>query len=574
MKKEKKVDALTTILLDCIAANPATKEAFDTVRRKTCSRLGISQPANNTLLGAYQTLVKKKSIAPHQHIEQFLKKADIRSGSGIAVITSLLKPYPCPGKCVYCPTEVRMPKSYIASEPAAARSLKLNFNPYLLMQKRIEMLEGNGHSADKIEYITKGGTWNAYTLHYQYWYMLESFKACNNFTRRKQIPYTEESYWEKRPLEELMQALEIEQTYNEGARHRIIGITLETRPDAITPKTIHHMRLQGCTRVELGLQAPDDAILTLIQRGHTVNQFRHAMYLLRQAGFKVDLHFMPDLPGTTPDHDIDMYNILFSDEALRPDMVKIYPNTVIKSAELYEWFLDGRYTPYGEEGLFRALLEMKKATPRYCRISRLIRDIPEQEIQGGNTITNLREALQKKLAEQGEKCVCLRCREIFRQKQHVGQQVDATLFVDTYRTTGGTEYFLTFEDPKRIAVYGFLRLRIPDTVPDTKELETTLGVPGDTIQKENARLCLLMPEIQGAAFVRELHVYGQLVKIGKKNILETQHKGLGKRLMQAAEDIVAEHGLHKVAVISGVGVRGYYRKIGYAKRGTYMVKTL
>ncbi len=563
------------IVLDIIAIQPKTKAEFDDIRRKSASRLGMNQPANRELIKAYQTLLKNKRIQPQPHLKKLFQKAGIRSNSGIAVITSLLKPYPCPGKCVYCPTEVKMPKSYIASEPAAARSLTLQFNPYLLMQRRIAMLETNGHPTDKIEYITKGGTWNAYTLKYQYWYMLESFKACNNLSRKKEIPYTEEDYWKDKPLEELIKAIQKEQTYNETAEHRIIGVTLETRPDAITPKTIHHMRQQGCTRVELGLQAPDDDILTIIQRGHTVQQFKKAMYLLRQAGFKVDLHFMPDLPGTTPEHDVEMYKKLFSDPDLRPDMVKIYPNTVIKSAELYTWFQDGRYKPYGEKALFHALLDMKRATPRYCRISRLIRDIPEPEIEAGNKITNLRETLQNELAQQNEHCICLRCREIFRKRDAVDADSTPKIFVDEYETAGGTEYFITFEDPNRIAVYGFLRLRIPEVMSDLDfPMIGEAGMSIEEMMQTNAELYTLMPEIKYAAFVRELHVYGQLVKIGKKNELADQHKGYGKRLMKKAEEIVKENGIKKLAVISGVGVREYYAKVGYKKKGTYMVKSL
>ncbi len=321
------------------------------------------------------------------------------------------------------------------------------------------------------------------------------------------------------------------------------------------------MRQQGCTRIELGLQAPDDTILTLIKRGHTVRQFRDAMHLLRQAGFKVDLHFMPDLPGTTPAHDVEMYKLLFSDPSLKPDMVKIYPNTVIPSAELYEWFKDGRYKPYGEKELFNALLEMKIATPRYCRISRLIRDIPENEIIAGNKVTNLREELEATLQSRGERCVCLRCREISRQYKHLKNDTVPTLFIETYETIGGTEYFLTYEDPNRIAVYGFLRLRIPDHAP-AKLLST------------------IMPELSHAAFIRELHVYGQLVGIGKQDNDASQHKGLGKKLVAAAERIVRDYTatnhspypIKRIAVISGVGVRDYYRKWGYRKAGTYMIK--
>lgn len=537
------------IITYIIEQRPTTKAEFDALRTKICGVIGIEQPPNRELLAAYRQLVKSKHIQSDAHIEQLLRKADVRSLSGIAVVTSLVKPYMCPGKCVYCPTEVRMPKSYIATEPAAARALRLNFSPYEQMARRIEMLEGNGHPTDKIEYIIKGGTWNAYPLHYQYWFILDSFRACNGDTP---TILTDQS-----PLEELQTALEEAQTKNETAEHRMIGLTLETRPDAIAPKTIYHMRRMGCTRVELGLQAPDDAILSLIKRGHTVQQFRDAMHLLRQAGFKVDLHFMPDLPGTTPEHDVEMYKSLFSDPGLKPDMVKIYPNTVIKSAELYQWYLDGRYKPYGEEGLFTALLQMKIATPRYCRISRLIRDIPETEIEAGNKITNLREALSAELKKRGQRCVCLRCREIGRQKQLMlnNSQTAPQLFIESYETTGGAEYFLSFEDLNRTSVYGFLRLRLPTNTSQEKLLE-------------------LMPEIRDAAFIRELHVYGQLVSIGEHDDAANQHKGLGRQLVDAAEKIARKNGYKKLAIISGVGVREYYKKLEFTLENTYMTKNL
>ncbi|MBH41499.1 MAG: hypothetical protein CL685_02195 [Candidatus Magasanikbacteria bacterium] len=566
--KHKKTNIIQ-ILETIIERKPKTKAEFDDVRRKVCSSLKISQPSNSQVLAVYKELLKQKKIVKNLTIEHLCMKAGIRSTSGIAVVTSLVKPYACPGKCVYCPTEVRMPKSYIASEPAAARSLALDFDPYLLMQKRIEMLEKNGHPVDKIEYITKGGTWNAYTLAYQYWYIMESFNACNNLTRRKQIPPTQESDWVKKPIQALIDRTEKEQRYNEKAKHRIIGITLETRPDCITPKTIYHMRKQGCTRIELGLQAPDDAILSLIKRGHTVNEFKKAMYLLRCAGFKVDLHFMPDLPGTTPTHDIAMYTSLFSDPALCPDMVKIYPNTVIKSAELYQWFKKGKYKSYGDKALFRTLLAMKKATPRYCRISRLIRDIPSNEISDGNTITNLRESLAQSLKQQNEVCACLRCREISRQVGNIPKDTPPQLFVDTYKTVGGIEHCITFEDPKRIAVFGFLRLRIPKPLSKEEEKEYPWAP-----QQSCLALLKQIPEIKNCAFIRELHVYGQLVKIGEQKEKASQHKGLGKKLMKAAEDIIQKEGIKKSAVISGVGVRGYYKKLGYRKVGTYMIKKL
>src|SRR3989338_11564994 len=265
MRQHNQHEQIVTFIYD---QRPQTKAHVDDARRIICNRLGIKQPANRFLLEAYQNLVKKKSIERDQLLEHFLKKAHIRNLSGIAVVTSLVKPYMCPGKCVYCPTEARMPKSYIATEPAAARALALNFNPYELMRQRIIMLQENGHPTDKIEYIIKGGTWNAYTLGYQYWYILESFKACNemnkNSKRKNKKPKQKiktKKLSEHSSLKDLQNALAIEQKKNETAQHRIIGLTLETRPDAISPKTIWHMRQQGCTRIELGLQTPDDKIL-------------------------------------------------------------------------------------------------------------------------------------------------------------------------------------------------------------------------------------------------------------------------------------------------------------------------
>lgn len=546
---------LEKIIIEIIEKKPQTKAKFDDARQQICGKMKIKQPGNRELLQAYQKLLKNKRIKRDLSIEKFLRKADIRTLSGIAVVTSLVKPYACPGKCVYCPTEVRMPKSYLSSEPAAARALRLKFNPYEQMQKRITMLKQNGHPTDKIEYIIKGGTWNAYPLKYQYWFIWQSFLACNELSRSKSYKKNITELNQNSPLEDLQLALRIEQKKNEKSKHRIIGLTLETRPDAISAKTIYHMREQGCTRIELGLQAPDDAILKLVKRGHTVQQFRDAMFLLRQAGFKVDLHFMPDLPGTTAEHDVEMYKLLFTDPGLCPDMVKIYPNTVIPSSELQTWYEQGKYKPYSDKELFEALLQMKMATPRYCRISRLIRDIPANEITAGNMITNLREELVKEMTKRGQKCVCLRCREISRQIKNIPQDTEIKLFTETYNTIGGTEYFLTFEDSERKAVFAFLRLRIPEKT-DTSELYET------------------MPEIKNCAFIRELHTYGQLVAIGKTDTEASQHKGIGKKLLKEAEKIAKQHGFHKLAVISGVGVRDYYRKNGYGKIGTYMIKSI
>jgi elongator complex protein 3 len=545
------------IILFLCASSVNTKEVFNSIVQKICKQMKIKHPSNRNLFIAYQKLLKKKRVKKNIQLEFFMRKATIRSLSGVSIITSLMKPHPCPGKCVYCPNEKNMPKSYIATEPAAARALALNFSPYDQMYKRIDMLEANGHATDKIEFIIKGGTLTSYPLKYQYWFILESFKACNNKKRTKKASRISENSLNKITLDSLIKKLEKEQKFNETAGHRIIGITLETRPDTITAESIYHMRKQGCTRIELGLQAPDDKILKLIKRGHTVKQFEDAIFLLRTAGFKVDLHFMPDLPGSNKKHDILMYKKLFSNSALRPDMVKIYPNVVIKSAELYKWFLKGKYKPYGDKQLFEALVQMKLSTPKYCRISRLIRDIPSNEIQAGNAITNLRELLSEELKKQNKKCLCLRCREIGRHGEL--KKIKPKLFIDKYTTKGGDEYFISFEDKNRTAVFGFLRLRIPKITLKNKKTE---------------KLYEILPEIKNSALIRELHVYGTLVEIGRQNKEATQHKGLGALLLQQAEKIAKQNKFSKIAVISGVGVRGYYKKFGYKKTGTYMIKSV
>ncbi|MBT4121125.1 MAG: tRNA uridine(34) 5-carboxymethylaminomethyl modification radical SAM/GNAT enzyme Elp3 [Candidatus Magasanikbacteria bacterium] len=541
------------IILKIINKKPKSKAEFDDIRRKVCNSLKIPQVSNRNLLQSYQNLVKKKRVKADKQLEFFMRKAGIRTLSGVVIVTSLTKPYACPGKCIYCPSEARMPKSYLSSEPAAARALNLAFDPYQQMVKRIDMLKKSSHPTDKIEYIIKGGSWNFYPLKYQYWFILESFRACNNLTRSKK----QKKYPQTSTLKNLQTNLEKEQNYNDKkAKHKIIGLTLETRPDLVTPESIFHMRQMGCTRIELGLQAPDDKILELTKRGHTVQQFKDAMHLLRQAGFKVDLHFMPDLPGSNAKHDVEMYKMLFSDPGFKPDMIKIYPCTVIKSAPLYKWIKAGKYKPYSEKKLFEALIEMKSATPGYCRISRLIRDIPTPDIEAGNMITNLREYLNSEMKKRGLKCECLRCREVGHVSKLASTQISKLipkLFVDKYETTGGDEYFLSFEDSERQVVFAFLRLRIPYSTSDIL----------------NSKL----PEIKDSAFIRELHTYGQLLDVGKQDKKSSQHKGMGKKLVLEAEKIAKKNGFEKLAVISGVGVRGYYRKLKYRKQGTYMVKT-
>jgi elongator complex protein 3 len=435
------------------------------------------------------------------------------------------------------------------------RALMLEFDPYEQMARRLEALENNGHPTDKVELIIKGGTWNSYPLAYQYWFIMKSFEACNvprkKWTKSKTVKGGPNKLTENSPLAEIKKELFKQQKINEKAKHRIIGLTLETRPDCVNNHTIWCMREMGTTRIELGIQHTDNEILDLTKRGHSAEQAKQATELLRNYGFKTDFHLMPQLPGSTPEKDLEMMQIIFSDPGYKPDMIKIYPCTVVKNSELYDWFEQGKYHAYSTDELIRIIKIAKADFPRYVRVSRLIRDIPGQYIEEGNKVTNLRQVIQEQMKKEGKKCKCLRCREVGHVKIDEIEDLTPHFFVDEMETQGGMEYFLSFEDKLRQVVFAFCRLRIVNEEPENSA-----------------------KKIDYRAFIRELHTYGQLLSIGVHNKDHSQHKGLGKKLIIEAEKIVLNNKIKKLAVISGVGVRDYYRKNGYRLQNTYMVKYL
>ena len=523
------------IILAAIKKRPADAEQFNDLKRRV---LRLAQTHENfpdtaELLKAYHKLMRENKIRKNHKLERLLVKRAVRTLSGVSIITVLTKPYACPGACVYCPSEKSMPKSYISDEPAAARAFLLHFDPFKQVGARMAALEKNGHPTDKIELIVKGGTWNAYPLAYQYWFILRCFEAANGDRASKQKNITTK-------INDLRKKILSAQKKNEKAKHRIVGLTLETRPDFINEKNIFTMRELGCTRVELGVQTIDDEILQLIKRGHNAAESARAAKLLKNFGLKVDFHLMPQLPGTTPAKDKKMMTEIFDNPAYRPDMIKIYPCTVVKKSSLYKWVKSGRFKPYSDKKLIDLLINFKTIVPRYVRISRLIRDIPGHHIVAGNTKTNLRQIIQAEMSRRGLRCNCLRCREVGHANVILSQP---KLFIDKYLASGGTEYFLSFEDAKRRVVYAFCRLRV---------------------SKDG-----FYP-----AFIRELHTYGQSLEIGAKQAGASQHKGLGVKLIHKAERIAANSGAEKIAVISGVGVRGYYRKLGYNLEDSYMVKKM
>jgi len=540
-----------TIIQASLAEGVQTKDEFLKFKRKLAGEAGVRIPPTSLLRRAYEAHVAGDPSLRSATLERALTRREVRSLSGVAIVTVLTKPYACPGKCVYCPTEAIMPKSYLSNEPAAMRALLNRFDPWKQVTSRLRALTENGHAADKIELIVKGGTWSAYPWDYQQWFIKRCFDACNSF----RAGANKDEGAEKRTY-----TLAKSQHANESAGHRIIGITLETRPDWITPKEIVRLRTLGCTRVELGVQSIDDRILELTKRGHDVASVIAAAVLLKDAGYKTDFHMMPQLPGATPASDLRELRAIFEDARFRPDMIKIYPCVTVELAELHDWWKSGKYEPYSDKKLIETIIAAKTTIPRYCRISRLIRDIPSTSIVAGNMVTNLRQTVQEEMKKRGLRCDCLRCREIGRAMQADPALAGAVpvFFDDRYEASGGEERFMSFEDKGRKAVFAFCRLRLPPKDPTgaTKEVWEAL------------------PAVRGAAFVRELHTYGTLVPIDGRDPEASQHKGLGRKLMAEAERIARDAGYRTLAVISGVGVRAYYRKLGYRLRGTYMIKNI
>lgn len=536
---------LDEVVLELYKYKDSSELQFVKNLRQVFSAHKMTPTSKANLIVAYKNLIKKGTLKANKKFARLLVKRAVRTMSGVSVITVLSKPFVCPGKCVYCPTEPNMPKSYLSNEPAAARAKMNLFDPIRQVNMRIQALLNNGHQVDKLELLVLGGTWSVYPEKYQTEFIRDLFYAANTFrsTSSGQVD-------QKRKRQPL--SLEEEQKINEDAKYKIIGLTLETRPDYINPTEIKRMRKLGTTRVQLGVQHTDNKILDLIVRGHHIEQSIQATKMLKETGFKVDHHYMPDLPGSTPAKDLAMMKYVYSSEDLQPDQIKIYPCIVNEYAELYKWYKDGKYKPFSSQELINLLLEIKKITPPWIRINRLIRDIPEESIIAGNKITNLRQYLQAELKKQDRSCRCLRCREI----RSDGQANDQAVLVSRkYRASGGDEIFLSFESPDKNKVYSFLRLRFNDN------------------KQEN-----IFDELKNASLVRELHVYGKMIptynETSDDEISQAQHMGMGKKLMTEAEKITKNRGLDKVAVISGIGVRNYYKKLGYRLEGTYMTKKL
>ena len=485
------------------------------------------QFAKDQVVAAYRRFCAEGRLAFDREVLRRLQMKPIRTQSGVATVTVLTKPFPCPGECIFCPTDVRMPKSYLHDEPGAARAEAHGFDPYTTTASRLRALENIGHPTDKVELLILGGTWSYYPADYQEWFIKRCFDALNGL--------------ESGSLEEA-------QRLNESAARRNVGLVIETRPDYIDADEIRRLRRYGVTKVQLGAQSLDDRILDLNKRGHSVEQTRQAVKLLRAAGFKLHLHWMPNLLGATPDSDRADYARLWADPGLRPDELKIYPCSLVKEAALVEWWERGDYRPYTDDELVALIADCMASTPRYVRLNRVIRDIPANHVVAGSTASNLRQTVEKHLRQTGRASKDIRWREVR------GEKVsdDLRLMTEEYETSGGRETFLSFET-RADKLAGFLRLSLPTT-----EAASLTG----------------LAELRDCAIIREVHVYGPVVGLGDVGQGEAQHIGLGAQLIREAERRAREAGYGRMAVISAVGTRGYYHRHGFEMGELYMLKSL
>ena len=487
------------------------------------------------LVSIYNEMVATGEMESDSRLLERIRMKPMRTLSGVTTVTVLTKPYPCPGKCIFCPTDVRMPKSYLPDEPGAMRAVEHQFDPYDQVMSRITQLNALGHPTDKIELLILGGTWSSYKRDYQEWFIKRCFDAMNNFT---DLPKEEMRVGDV----ELSNA----HTYNETTHHRNVGLVIETRPDEITPDEIRWLRHLGVTKVQMGAQSLDDRILDMNKRGHDVECTRQAVALLRAAGFKIVLHWMPNLHGATPESDREDFARLWTDFC--PDEIKIYPNQLLANAELYEYWQRGEFKPYTTEELIDLIADVKPTIPRYCRVNRVIRDIPSTNVVEGNRRTSLRQDVHDEMKRRGTRCQCVRCREVKSKQVNV-----ESLRLDdlVYQAGAAEEHFISYVTTDD-QLAGFIRL----SLPGKDSPETTVS------------------DLNSAALIREVHVYGQSLPVGAEKDGAAQHVGLGTRLLEEAEQVAIKNGFKRLAVISAVGTRGYYLSRGFERSELYLVKKI
>ncbi|KKS31196.1 hypothetical protein A2380_03275 [candidate division WWE3 bacterium RIFOXYB1_FULL_43_24] len=526
--------------------------------------------SKTTLLEVYRNLKDSgKLVLTAKTEKQFLdniKTKKIRTMSGVTPITVLTKPYPCPGKCIFCPGDIRMPKSYLSSEPGAQRAHDNKFDPYYQTYNRLVAYEKTGHPVSKIELIVLGGTWTSYPEAYQLWFIKRCFDAMNDFKPEHNVSYlvpkTDLPYDEKKLVnttgtynsivglsrndkkrsseDSTWEELFASHAKNVGALCKCTGLVIETRPDEISKDEVVRIRRLGATKVQIGIQSLNERVLKMNKRGHTAAKTAEAFSLLREAGFKIHAHWMPNLYGSDPESDIKDFSKLFTDKRFRPDELKIYPCSLVEGTELMKLHETGEWRPYTERELLHVFKKILPAVPRYCRVTRVVRDISGIDIVAGNKKTNFRQIAEAELEKDKTELEEIRSREI---KDKKINREDLVYKETVYSTAGTKEYFLEYvtEDDK---IAGFLRLSLPE-----RRAKVT--------------------EIADSAIIREIHIYGGSVVVGHGEEGKAQHVGLGKELIKKASNISSGAGFKRLSVISSVGTRGYYASIGFTQGALY-----
>ncbi len=563
------------------APDPLAPETMDRLLRRHPKPGGGFFSRSDLIAGFGAFAVDEAFRFDQDRFRRRVQRRPVRTQSGVTPLTVLTKPFPCPGKCIFCPNDVRMPKSYLSDEPGAQRAANNRFDPYLQTWNRLAAFDATGHPVDKIEMIVLGGTWSFYPEAYQVWFVKRCFDAMNDFgagrdgrddfdpgtpdfgridaeVRGEEFdrnPYNERvtrflkqaqggemllehegSDWEA--LAEVQQA-------NETAGARCVGLVLETRPDHVTEEEVLRLRRLGATKIQLGVQSLDDSILLANRRGHAVAETRAAFARLRRAGFKLHVHWMANLLGATPESDCEDFARLFEDTDFRPDELKLYPCSLIETAELMGPWKRGQWQPYSADELLVVVAESLPKVPRYCRVTRVIRDISSDDIVVGNKRTNFRQIAEREIERRGETLVEIRRREI-RGESFDPERLD--LRETEYAVGSGREVFLEFVTPED-RIVGFLRLFLPSHASFVEEL-------------------------RDHALVRELHVYGGAVRIGAAPGEAAQHRGLGTALLDRAASVAVDAGHTVLSVISAIGTRGYYRKQGFTDGTLYQHRSI
>ena len=561
-RDQESLEKLTYILNSLIdfSKNNKDYENLDKLRAKftllfnrICRETKINTKKTELIL-QYKNKVESQQISKDILLEKLLCKKPSRSISGISSITLVMTPYPngqsfsCKHDCFYCPNEPAhkgnnyqaQPRSYLYHEPAVRRANRNGFLAFEQMIDRMNTLYVNGHTIDKLEIIVEGGTYTEYPEKY-----LEDFN--------RDTYYAANTYFDKEPKRDKL-SLDEEVFINRNTKVHIIGICIETRPDAMDDNWIRHFRKCGVTRIQLGVQSTHNHILKKINRGHTIECAYEAMEVLRDLCFKIDIHIMPDLPFTTPELDKEMFDYTYT--RLMPDQIKVYPCAVVPWTKIEKWYNEGKWTPYEPEVLKEVMDYGMKTCPEWIRLPRVIRDIPGVYIQAGNKKTNLRQTL----VESKE----IRSREIERHSEYYLKP--GKIFVNCYSNhkTNGKDYFISYESEDKVALFGFIRLRLQNTKRYSENFpiinKQKLSKPED-----------LFEVLKGRALIRELHVYGYNTQVGS-DAKASQHRGIGTKLLKEAEKIAFWNGYKGIVVISGEGVKEYYVKKGYSEKDTFMYR--